>query len=127
MDLSMDSVRLTSLDCQSTDQTTVSLTERKSSFQTSTASLSIITIDDTIPSPDWKLPEILPSEVYKMKWWQYKSCTQIKISSLDITFTDQEDPIHINLIDKDQMDWEKTKGYKYAHLGAIKLGLGLLL
>ena len=32
MDPSMDSVRLTSLDCQSTDQTTVSLTERKSFF-----------------------------------------------------------------------------------------------
>ena len=61
----MDSVGLTSMDCQSTDQTTVSLTERKSSFQTSGASSSIITIDDTIPSPNWKLPEILPSEVYK--------------------------------------------------------------
>ena len=88
----MDSVVITSLDCQSTNQTTVSLTERKSSFQTSRASSSIITINDTIPSPEWKLLEILPSEVYKMKWWQYKSCTQIKISSLDITFTDQEDP-----------------------------------
>ena len=104
MDPSMDSVELTSLDFQSTDQTTVSLDERKSSFQTSGASSSIITIDDTIPSPDWKLPKILPSEVYKMKWWQYKSCTQIKISSLDINFTDQEEPIHINLIDKDQID-----------------------
>ena len=62
-----------------------------------------------------------------MKWWQYKSCTQIKISSLDITFTDQEEPIHINLIDKDQIDWAKTKGYKYAHLGAVKLGLGPLV
>ena len=58
-----------------------------------------------------------------MKWWQYKSCTQIKISSLDITFTDQEEPIHINLIDKDQIDWAKTKGYKYVHLGPVKLGL----
>ena len=62
-----------------------------------------------------------------MKWWQYKSCTQIKISSLDITFTDQEEPIHINLIDKDQIDWVKTKGYKYVHLGAVKLGLGPLV
>ena len=44
-----------------------------------------------------------------MKWWQYKSCKQIKISSLDITFIDQEEPIHINLVDKDQIDWEKQK------------------
>ena len=62
-----------------------------------------------------------------MKWWQYKSNTQIKISSLDIKFTNQEDPIHINLIDKEQIDWEKSKGYIYAHLGAVKLGLGLLV
>ena len=44
-----------------------------------------------------------------MKWWQYKSCTQIKISSFDITFIDQEEPISINLIDKEQIDWEKQK------------------
>ena len=74
-----------------------------------------------------KLPEILPSEVYKMKWWQYKSNTQINISSLDINFTDQEDPIHINLIDKEQIDWEKSKGYIYAHPGAVKLGFGPLV
>ena len=104
MDPSMDFVGLTSLDCQSTDQTTVSLAERRSSFQNSVASSSIITIDDTIPSPKWKLPEILPLEVYKMKWWQYKSNTQIKTSSMDITITDQEEPIHINLIDKEQID-----------------------
>ena len=65
----MDSVGLTSLDCQYTYQTIVSLTERRSSFQNPGASSSIITIDDTIPSFDWKLPKILPSEVYKMKWW----------------------------------------------------------
>ena len=84
----MDFVGLISLDCQSADQTTVSLAERRSSFQASGASSSIITIDDTIPSPEMKLHEILSSEVYKMKWWQYKSITKIKISSLDITFTD---------------------------------------
>ena len=61
----MDSAGMESLDCQSIDQTTVSLVERRSSFQASRASSSIITIDDTILSPDWKLPEILPSEVYK--------------------------------------------------------------
>ena len=117
----MDSVGITSIDFQSTDQTSVSLTKRRSSFQNFGASSSIITIDDTIPSPNWKLPEILPSEVYKMKWWQYKSSMQIKTSSLEITFTNQEEPIHINLIDKEQIDWEKSKGYKYAHLGVVKL------
>jgi len=127
MDPLMDYVGLTSLDFQSIDQTIVSLAERRSSFQNSGASSSIITIDDTIPFPDWKVPEILPSEVYKIKWWQYTSHTKIKISSLDITFTDQEEPIHINLIDKEQIDWAKTKGYKYVHMGIVKLGLGPLV
>ena len=62
-----------------------------------------------------------------MKWWQYKYNTQIKISSLDINFTDQEYPIHINLIDKEQINWAKSKGYIYAHLGAVKLGLDSLV
>ena len=63
----MDSAGLASLDCQYADQTTVSLAKRRSSFQASGASYSIITIDNTTPSPDWKLPKILPSEVYKIK------------------------------------------------------------
>ena len=42
---------------------------------------------------------------------------------MDITFTYQEDPIHINLIHKTQIDWAKSKGFKYVHLGAVKLGL----
>ena len=65
--------------------------------------------------------------MYKLKWWQYSSTTQIKISSVDISFTDSEEPVHINLIDKQQIDWDIKVGFKYAHLGAIKLGLGPLV
>ena len=61
------------------------------------------------------------------KWWQYKSTTQIKVSSVDISFSDSEEPVHINLLDKNQIDWAIKAGYKYAHLGAIKLGLGPLV
>ena len=42
---------------------------------------------------------------------------------MNITFTDKEEPIHINLIDKEQFDWAKSKGFLYAHLGIVKLGL----
>ena len=73
------------------------------------------------------MPRILPSDVYKLKWWQYSSATQIKISSVDISFTNSEEPVHINLIDKQQIDWAIKAGFKYAHLGAIKLGLGPLV
>ena len=73
------------------------------------------------------MPRILPSDVYKLQWWHYKSATQIKISFVDISFTDSEEPVHINLIDRQQIDWAIKSGYKYAHLGAIKLGLGPLV
>ena len=84
----MDSVGISSLDFQYADHTTVSLTERRSFVHNFGASCSIITIDDAIPSLNWKLHEILPSKAYKMNWWKYKSNKQIKVSSLDITFTD---------------------------------------
>ena len=60
-------------------------------------------------------------------WWSLKTATQIKVSSIDVSFTDKYEPIHINLFDKRQIDWEKAQGFKYVHLGAIKLGLGLLV
>ena len=63
MDPSMDSAGLTSFDSQSSDQAIVSLADNRSSFPTSEPSSSIITIDDTIPSPNWKLLEIFPTKV----------------------------------------------------------------
>ena len=51
----------------------------------------------------------------------------IKVSSIDVSFTDSEEPIHINLIDKAQIDWAMKEGYQYAHLGAINVGLGTLV
>ena len=35
--------------------------------------------------------------------------------------------IKINTIDKEQINWEKSKGYIYAHLGDVKLGLDSLV
>ena len=46
---------------------------------------------------------------------------------MNITFTDQEELIHINLIDKEKIDWVKSKGNLYAHLGVVKLGLDPLV
>ena len=73
------------------------------------------------------MPRIFPSDVYKLKWWQYSSATQIKIFSVDISFTNSKEPVHINLIDRQQIDSAIKYGFKYAHLGAIKLGLGPLV
>ena len=125
----MDTVSLTTLDCQSDNNKEVCLAERRSSFlnEPSSSNFSIINIQDFNPSENWQLPKILPSDVYKLNWWQYKSATQIKVSSIDVSFTDSDKPIRINLIDKAQIDWDIEEGYHYAHVGAIKLGLGPLV
>ena len=125
----MDAIPHITLDCQSRNNAEVSLAERRSSFmnESSSSNSSIINIQDLNPSQDWQLPKILPSNVYKLKWWQYSSATQIKVSSIDVSFADSEEPVHINLIAKEQIDWAIKEGFKYAHLGAIKLGLGPLV
>ena len=53
--------------------------------------------------------------------------THINISSVDIYFTYKEEPIHINLINKEKIDCDKYKGYKNVHLSVVKLGLGSLV
>ena len=126
----MDVASHTLLDCQQEDNSTMSLAERRSSFAECSSSdntSSIIHIENTNPSSEWQLPAILPKDVYKLSFWEYIACTHIKVSSVDISFTDSEEPVHINLLEKRQIDWAKKQGYKYAHLGAIKLGLGPLV
>ena len=129
MDPSMDVISHLTLDCQQEDTAEVSLAEHRSSYQHASfeSNSSVMHIQDVNPSQDWKLPTIFPSDVYKLKWWKYASATQIKISSVDISFTDSEEPMHINLLDHQQIDWAIKAGYKYAHLGAIKLGLNPLV
>ena len=51
----------------------------------------------------------------------------MKVSSIDVSFTDKDEPVHINLLEKRQIDWAKAQGLKYLHPWAIKLGLGLLV
>ena len=130
MDPTMDVATHNILDCQQDDNNEVSLAERHSSFtecSTSDQSSSIIHINNTNPSADWQLPAILPRDVYKLSGWKYFAYSQIKVSSVDISFSDNQEPAHINLLDKCQIDWAKEQGYKYTHLGAIRLGLGPLV
>jgi hypothetical protein len=67
MDPSMDTIELQTLHCDANDSF-VSLAKKISSFQNIESSSSIISMNDFNPSTDWKLPGILPKEVYKMKW-----------------------------------------------------------
>ena len=118
MDPAMDNVSLATLDCESANDTEVSLSERRSSFynETSTSDSSIIHIQDLNPFENWQLPAILPHDVYKLNWWSFKTATQIKVSSIDVSFTNKYEPAHINLLEKCQIDWAKAQGSKYAHL-----------
>ena len=103
MDPSMDAIPHITLDCQSGNNAEVSLAERISSFmnESSSSNYSIINIQDLNPSQDWQLPRILPLDVHKLKWWQYSLATQIKVSSIDVSFRNYEESVHINLIDKE--------------------------
>ena len=67
----MDAIPHITLDCQSGNNAEVPLVERRSSFmnESSSSNSSIINIQDLNPSQDWQLPKILPSDVYKLKWW----------------------------------------------------------
>ena len=104
MDPTMDVATHHILDCQQYGNNEVSLAERCSLFvECSTSdqsSSSIIHIDNTNPSADWQLPALLPRDVYKLTGWKYFSCSQIKVSSVDISFTDSQEPVHINLLEK---------------------------
>ena len=102
----MDAVSHTTLNCQSKNNAEVSLAERRSSFmnESSTSNSSIINVQGFNPSQDWQLPKIFSSDVYKLKWWKYSFVTQIKVSSIDVSFIDFEEPVHINLNDKEQID-----------------------
>ena len=64
----MDTVSLATLDCESANDTEVSLIERRSSFcnEESTSDSSIIHIQDLNPFENWKLAAILPKDVYKL-------------------------------------------------------------
>ena len=98
----MDIVSLATLDCELANDTEVSLAERRSSFcnETTTFDSSIIHIQDLNPSENWQSPAILPHDVYKLNWWYFKTATQIKVSSIDVSFIDKDEPVHINMLEK---------------------------
>ena len=102
----MDTVPHLSLDCEQDEYGVISLAERRSFFshECSTSHSSVIHITDRNPSSNWEIPRIVPSEVYDLKWWKYKSSTQVKLSSIHVSFSDNEEPVNINLLDKHQID-----------------------
>ena len=122
----MDAVELPELNLEQIN-TDTQLSECHESYLDAESSSSMITLHKQNPSGNWELSSILSKEVYKLKWYKYFSLTQIKVSSINISFKGQDKPIHTNLIDKAQMDWANKRGYRYAHLGAVKFGLGPLV
>ena len=62
-----------------------------------------------------------------MPLYKYLDKSQIRHNCVDIAFTSQDKPIQILLLKKSQIDWEKSKGFKYCHLGAIRFGLNALV
>ena len=122
MDPLMEVAKLPELNLEHIN-TKAQLSERQESYLHAELSSSMITLNEQNPSSQWELPSILPKEIYKLKWYTYFSITSIKDSNINISFIGQDDHIHINLIDKAQIDWAKKRGYHYAHLDALKFGL----
>ena len=54
-------------------------------------------------------------------------CTAFSCFVHYIAFTNADQPVHINLLEHSQIDWARKQGYKYVHLGAIRLGLNPLV
>ena len=95
----MDIAAHTLLDCQQDNNGEVSLSERRSYFaecSTSSDSSSIIHIENTNPSSEWELPTILPRDVYKLSYWEYLTCTQIKVSYVDLIDYGHDRKIYIS-------------------------------
>jgi hypothetical protein len=83
-----------------------SITKRRASSILSGTSSdeSLISIHEPNSPKHWELPPICPQDVYKLKWWNYLSHSFIKVHSIDIPFSTNEDPVNITLTDKDLID-----------------------
>ncbi len=60
-------------------------------------------------------------------FFKYFSSSQIWLHSVYVSFTSQDEPTQISFLEKSQVDWEKSQGYKYCHLDAICFGLHALV
>lgn len=105
----------------------VSLPGRKSSYREDLTSASTISISEIDPNPNWKILPILHAQVYNMPFYKYFASSQIQLHFVDVSFTSQDEPTQIPLLEKSQIYWAKSQGFKYFHLGTIRFGLNVLI
>jgi len=122
----MDTINLTEIFTNNSSFTSVR-DQKDASLASSNSDRSLIFISEINSTTHWELPPIYPQQVYKLKWWQYLSHSFIKIHSVNIPFTANDDPINVNILDKHILDSEKKQDYLYAHLGVVKFGLNPLI
>jgi hypothetical protein len=128
MDRSLEVVNLIKISTKNKSSLTSLRDRRTSSLATSLSSdSSLISISEPYSSEDWELPPKKPQNVYKLKLWNYISHYFIEFHLVNIPFTFDQDPIHINHLDKSLIDWDKKQGYLHVHFGDIKFGLNPLV
>jgi len=66
MDPSLDTVEHRTLECTQDGRTTT-LASGFDQYQHDDPESSVITLREENPSPNWELPSILPTEVYKLR------------------------------------------------------------
>lgn len=85
-------------------------------------------LEEISPSVDWKLPKIAAKEVYNMFWaFHMISSTNIRISEHVLTTSltvNKMKPLQI--LSESSIRKAREKGYKFAHLGLVKIGLNAL-
>jgi len=82
----------------------------------SNVNIGLLSIPKFNPSKKWQIPPKYPKYVYKLHGWQYVSHYFIKTNSKSIPFSGTNEPINLNFINPDIIDWANKKGFSYARV-----------
>ena len=92
------------------------------------ANSACFNLEEINPSEAWKLPNISPSDVYKgISPFQFKALSQIKIKENSIrTELNLNAMMIVPLLEQKHIQAALKSGYKYVHLGMVRVGLNAL-
>lgn len=87
-----------------------------------------VELEETSPSVDWKLPKISAKQVYD-SFWAFRFCafTNVHISEHVLTTTLTVNKMKpLTILSESKIRQAREKGFKFAHLGLVKIGLNAL-
>lgn len=89
---------------------------------------SEIVLEESNPHPDWKLPPVSANDVYKkLGVFNLKAYTQVQITeSVVKAKLSINQMMPITLLQLKDVERARKKGYKFAHIGLVKIGSNAL-